>query len=134
MEANRKSEMHGLSSSERRDAKLAQAQANEQLALLEKGRSTGGSDFYTYRYLQPKDSCPDTTSRASQSTHMFQLSALEGPKAAYLQRARFLAIAEFGPRSLIYHEGRAFRVHKAKLSPNYGSGRRTLGNEDPIRL
>jgi hypothetical protein len=40
-----------------------------------------------------------------------------GPKAAYLQRARFLAIAEFGPRSLIYHEGRAFRVHKAKLSP-----------------
>ena len=29
MEANRKSEMHGLSSSERRDAKVAQAQANE---------------------------------------------------------------------------------------------------------
>src|SRR5690606_29660226 len=36
-------------------------------------------------------------------------------RAAYLQRARFLAIAEFGPRSIIYHEGRAYRVHKAKL-------------------
>ncbi len=34
-----------------------------------------------------------------------------------MQRARFLAIAEFGPRSLIYHEGRAFRVYKAKLPP-----------------
>ena len=40
-----------------------------------------------------------------------------GPKAAYLQRARFIAIAEFGPRSLIYHEGRAYRVYKAKLPP-----------------
>ena len=40
-----------------------------------------------------------------------------GARAAYLQRARFLAIAEFGPRSLIYHEGRAFRVHRAKLPP-----------------
>ncbi len=38
--------------------------------------------------------------------------------AAYLQRARFLAIAEFGPRSLVYHEGRAYRVYKAKLPPN----------------
>src|SRR6202047_4354479 len=36
-------------------------------------------------------------------------------RAAYLQRARFLAIAEFGPGSLIYHEGRAYRVYKAKL-------------------
>ena len=36
---------------------------------------------------------------------------------AYLQRARFLAIAEFGPRSLVYHEGRAYRVYKAKLPP-----------------
>ena len=28
-----------------------------------------------------------------------------------------LAIAEFGPRSLVYHEGRAYRVFKAKLPP-----------------
>src|SRR5271157_3557260 len=41
----------------------------------------------------------------------------QGGNAAYLQRARFLAIAEFGPRSLIYHEGRAYRVNKARLRP-----------------
>ena len=40
-----------------------------------------------------------------------------GPEAPILQRARFLAISEFGPRSLIYHEGRAYRVYKAKLPP-----------------
>ena len=41
----------------------------------------------------------------------------EGMTGSYLQRPRFLAISEFGPRSLIYHEGRAFRVVKAKLPP-----------------
>lgn len=116
-EANRKSEMHGLSSNERRDAKLAQAQANEQLALLEKGRSTGGSDFYTYRYLATEGFLPGYNfPRLPIYAYVPALGA-GGPKAAYLQRARFLAIAEFGPRSLIYHEGRAFRVNKAKISP-----------------
>jgi Domain of unknown function (DUF1998) len=42
---------------------------------------------------------------------------LKAGNPAYLQRARFLAISEFGPRSLIYHEGRAFRVYRAKLPP-----------------
>ncbi len=117
MEANRKSEMHGLSGNERRDAKIAQAQSNEQLALLEKGRSTGGSDFYTYRYLATEGFLPGYNfPRLPIYAYVPALGA-GGPKAAYLQRARFLAIAEFGPRSLIYHEGRAFRVHKAKLSP-----------------
>ena len=31
------------------------------------------------------------------------------------QRARFLAISEFGPGSLVYHEGRAYRVDRALL-------------------
>ena len=117
MEANRKSEMHGLSGSERRDAKLAQAQANEQLALLEKGRSTGGSDFYTYRYLATEGFLPGYNFPRLPIYAYVPALGGGGPKAAYLQRARFLAIAEFGPRSLIYHEGRAFRVYKAKLSP-----------------
>ena len=39
----------------------------------------------------------------------------EGKTGSFLQRARFLAISEFGPRSLIYHEGRAYRVMKASF-------------------
>src|SRR6202051_708701 len=109
--------MHGLSSGERRDAKLAQAQANEQLALLEKGRSTGGSDFYTYRYLATEGFLPGYNFPRLPIYADVPALGAGGPKAAYLQRARFLAIAEFAPRRLIYHEGRACRVHKAKLSP-----------------
>jgi hypothetical protein len=37
-------------------------------------------------------------------------SGERGTKGAYLQRPRFLALSEFGPRSLVYHEGRAYRV------------------------
>jgi hypothetical protein len=33
-----------------------------------------------------------------------------------VSRPRFLALSEFGPRSLIYHEGRMFRVDRAKLN------------------
>ena len=58
MEANRRSEMHGLSAAERREAKIQQAQANEQIALLEKGAATGGSDFSTYRYLATEGFLP----------------------------------------------------------------------------
>lgn len=115
-DANRKSEMHGLSAKERRTAKTQQAQANEQLALLERGTSSGGSDFYTYRYLATEGFLPGYNfPRLPLYAYVPSIGAGPGAKAAYLQRARFLAIAEFGPRSLIYHEGRAFRVHRAKL-------------------
>ena len=57
-EANRRSEMHGLSATERKEAKIQQAQANEQIALLERGTATGGSDFSTYRYLATEGFLP----------------------------------------------------------------------------
>src|SRR4051812_41623828 len=37
-------------------------------------------------------------------------------KQTYLQRPRFLGLSEFGPRSLVYHEGRAFRVVAVRLA------------------
>lgn len=117
MEANRRSEMHGLSAVERREAKIQQAQANEQIALLERGAAAGGSDFSTYRYLATEGFLPGYNfPRLPLYAYVPALGG-GGPQAAYLQRARFIAIAEFGPRSLIYHEGRAYRVYKAKLPP-----------------
>ena len=109
--------MHGLPAAERKEAKIQQAQANEQIALLERGSTTGGTDFSTYRYLATEGFLPGYNfPRLPLYAYVPAVSG-GGPKAAYLQRARFLAIAEFGPRSLIYHEGRAYRVYKAKLPP-----------------
>ena len=82
---------------------------------------------------RPKASCPATTSPGCRSMPMCRRSG--GGKGAYLQRARFLAIAEFGPRSLIYHEGRAYRVYKAKLPPGIRDrGRRPPCDGDALRL
>lgn len=116
VEANRRSEMHGLGAEERRNARIQQVQANEQIALLERGTSSGGSDFYTYRYLATEGFLPGYNfPRLPLYAFVPSVGVGRANKATFLQRARFLAIAEFGPRSLIYHEGRAFRVHKAKL-------------------
>lgn len=117
IEANRKSEMHGLNAKDRKEAKIQQAQANEQISLLERGNSSGGSDFYTYRYLATEGFLPGYNFPRLPLYAYVPASGYGGSKASYLQRARFLAIAEFGPGSLIYHEGRAYRVHKAKLPP-----------------
>ncbi len=116
-DANRRSEMRGLSAQERREVRSEQLQANEQIALLERGTSSTGSDFYTYRYLATEGFLPGYNFPRLPLYAYVPAGGGGTSKATYLQRARFLAIAEFGPRSLIYHEGRAYRVTKAKLPP-----------------
>ncbi|MGH7103998.1 MAG: DEAD/DEAH box helicase [Acetobacteraceae bacterium] len=120
--ANRKSEAHGISAGERNEIKREQAQANEQLKLLRHGKAGGGSDFFTYRYLATEGFLPGYNFPRLPLYAFVPEARWGGAKAAYLQRARFLAISEFGPGSLIYHEGRAFRVVKAKLPPDAITG------------
>jgi Lhr-like helicase len=116
-EANRRSLIPGLPAAERKEVKIQQAQANEQITLLERGSATGGTDFSTYRYLATEGFLPGYNFPRL-PLYAYVPTVIGGARnAAYLQRARFVAIAEFGPRSLIYHEGRAYRVYRAKLPP-----------------
>jgi len=107
---------HAAPPAEKRAAKNRWIQAIEQLELLQQGdRSRTASDFYTYRYLATEGFLPGYN-----FPHLPLMAYV--PKAdargrqTYLQRPRFLALSEFGPRSLVYHEGRAFRVVRALLS------------------
>lgn len=113
-EANTKSMIAGLSKADRQKIKAAQIQAQDQLAILEQGKATNGSDFYSYRYLATEGFLPGYN---FPRLPVYAFIPGEGRAGSFLQRARFLAISEFGPRSLIYHEGRAYRVMKAKLPP-----------------
>lgn len=117
--ANAQSEITGLSGADRRKIKAAQMQASDQIAILEQGKATNGSDFYSYRYLATEGFLPGYN---FPRLPLYAFIPGEGRQGAFLQRARFLAIAEFGPRSLIYHEGRAYRVMKAKLPPEVRTG------------
>jgi Lhr-like helicase len=119
MEANARSEITGLSGADRRRIKAAQMQASDQITILEQGKATNGSDFYSYRYLATEGFLPGYN---FPRLPLYAFIPGDGKSGSFLQRARFLAISEFGPRSLIYHEGRAYRVMKAKLPPEVRTG------------
>ncbi len=119
MEANARSVITGRSAVDRRRIKAAQMQASDQIAILEQGRASNGSDFYSYRYLATEGFLPGYN---FPRLPLYAFIPGEGKTGSFLQRARFLAISEFGPRSLIYHEGRAYRVVKAKLPPEVRAG------------
>ena len=83
-EANRRSLIPGLPASERREVKNQQAQANEQIALLERGSTTGGTDFSTYRYLATEGFLPGYNfPRLPLYAYVPAVSG-GSPKAAYL--------------------------------------------------
>lgn len=112
-EANRRARITGLSARERQKIKSSHDDAWDQITILEQGRATSGSDFYSYRYLATEGFLPGYN---FPRLPLYAYIPGRQTRGAYIQRARFLGISEFGPRSLIYHEGRAYRVHRAKLS------------------
>jgi hypothetical protein len=101
---------------EKRAAQTRHAQAIDQLNLLQRGTSTLSSDFYTYRYLATEGFLPGYNFPRLPLLAYIPASRDGRGRQTYLQRPRFLALAEFGPRSLVYHEGRAYRVVRALLS------------------
>ncbi|MFF3755039.1 DEAD/DEAH box helicase [Streptomyces sp. NPDC002018] len=99
------------------------AQAENQIALLENrqgGERTVLSDFYPYRYFASEGFLP------GYSFPRLPLAAYipgtgrtsRGYDGDYLQRSRFIAIREFGPGALIYHEGSRFKVDRVQLPPD----------------
>src|SRR5690606_3413651 len=96
-------------------------QALDQIDLLLHGRESFSSDFYTYRYLATEGFLPGYNfPRLPLMAYIpGRLDVRSGN--TFLQRPRFLALSEFGPRSLVYHEGRAYRVVRARIA---------LGNTD----
>lgn len=107
---------------ERDAARTRHNQALDQIKLLEQGdESAARSDFYTYRYLATEGFLPGYNFPRLPLMAYIPKADPRG-KQTYLQRPRFLALAEFGPQSLVYHEGRAFRVERAMLSAGHHDG------------
>ena len=114
-QAHARLQQPSLGSKERSQVKALYAQASDQIGLLERGGASGGADFYSYRYLATEGFLPGYNFPRLPLYAFVPASGYTGSKGAFLQRARFLAISEFGPGSLIYHEGRAYRVSRARL-------------------
>ena len=124
--ASEKDAAHALNSDptvspkEREDARRRYGEASRRVELLlNESDAAGQSDFYTYRYLASEGFLP------GYSFPRLPLAAYipgsRGKDSSWLQRSRFLAIREFGPGALIYHEGTRYQVSRIAL-PRGGQG------------
>ncbi len=104
---------HTRSQGDKKLADSLRTQALSQIELL-MDRNTVQSDFYSYRYFATEGFLP------GYSFPRLPLSAyIPARRAAqrdnYLSRPRFLAISEFGPRAIIYHEGSRYRINRVSM-------------------
>lgn len=117
--ARRTMDDYSAPQNEKRAAQGRHAQAIDQLNLLQsetRNSNSPSSDFNTYRYLATEGFLPGYNfPRLPLMAYIPATSDGRG-RQTYLQRPRFLALSEFGPRSLVYHEGRAYRVVRAMLA------------------
>jgi len=119
---------HTASHSERQNAQRRYGDAARQYAVLLKSGNSQSNDFYTYRYLAsqgflPGYNFPRLPLMAWIPARGGQAGMGKDDEGSMVSRPRFLALSEFGPRSLIYHQGRMYRVVRAKLN---------VGNADHI--
>ena len=107
-EQNRRVLDHASTPQARKQAQGRRLQAENQIRLL-KNEDTEQqfSDFYTYRYFASEGFLP------GYSFPRLPLAAYipgRRQRGSYVQRPRFIAIGEFGPGALIYHEGQRYQV------------------------
>lgn len=101
---------------ERREAKSRYDEAYKQRDLLLSDRPNMNSDFYTYRYLAGEGFLPGYNFPRLPLMAFIPGRRDNVARDSFLSRPRFLGMTEFGPQSIIYHEGSTYRVRRALLS------------------
>jgi ATP-dependent helicase YprA (DUF1998 family) len=102
-----------LTRDEVQEARRREAEALRQKDLLCNTSGRGGdTDFYPYRYFASEGFLPGYNFPRLPIRAFLQASYNDGD---FLSRPRFLALAEFGPQNVIYHEGRKYRVTRTLM-------------------
>lgn len=100
---------------ERKRARALRAEADHQIDILLEAQNAIDSDFYSYRYFASEGFLPGYNfPRLPLSAYIPGRRDRLG-KNEYLSRPRFLAISEFGPRAIVYHEGSRYRINRVIL-------------------
>ena len=110
-----------LDRDKQREAQAKLEEANRQRNLLcNVGTTREESDFYPYRYLASEGFLP------GYNFPRLPLRAyIPRKEGEFISRPRFLAITEFGPENVIYHEGAKYQVVSLISPPGGLRGRRT---------
>jgi ATP-dependent helicase YprA (DUF1998 family)/very-short-patch-repair endonuclease len=110
---------HSRPEIERNHSRRLRAQAESQIRLLTEAEGIYQGDFYSYRYFAAEGFLPGYNfPRLPLSAYVPGRRRRRG-RDEFISRPRFLAVTEFGPRALIYHEGARYRVYKVNL--DFGS-------------
>ena len=110
---------HSRPEIERNHSRRLRAQAESQIRLLTEAEGIYEGDFYSYRYFAAEGFLPGYNfPRLPLSAYVPGRRRRRG-RDEFISRPRFLAVSEFGPRALIYHEGARYRVYKVNL--DFGS-------------
>ena len=100
---------------DRESAKRLRAEAEAQLRLLLDNADSQHSDFYSYRYFASEGFLPGYNFPRLPLSAFLPGRRKQKGRDEFLTRPRFLAISEFGPRSIIYHEGSRYVINKVIL-------------------
>lgn len=106
---------HSRPEAERAHSRRLRAQAEGQIKLLTEHGSVYQGDFYSYRYFAAEGFLPGYNFPRLPLSAYVPGRRLRSDSDEFISRPRFLAISEFGPRALVYHEGARYRVYKVNL-------------------
>lgn len=106
----------------RRQAERLHREARMQRDLLIDSKSAMASDFFSYRYYASEGFLPGYSfPRLPLSAYIPGRLNLSG-RDEYVSRPRFLAVSEFGPGAVVYHDGGKFQVNRIILPPDPDGG------------
>ncbi len=100
---------------DRRMAQRLRQEAESQLDLLTEAENIVQSDFYSYRYFASEGFLPGYSFPRLPLSAFLPARRIKKQNDEFLSRPRFLAISEFGPRAIIYHEGSRYTINKVSL-------------------
>ena len=110
---------HSRPEAERNHSRRLRGQAETQVRLLTEAEGIYEGDFYSYRYFAAEGFLPGYNFPRLPISAFVPARRKRMGRDEFVSRPRFLAISEFGPRALIYHEGARYRVYKVNL--DFGS-------------
>jgi ATP-dependent helicase YprA (DUF1998 family) len=106
----------------RNRARRLRQEAEAQLELLTRAENLAQADFYSYRYFASEGFLPGYSFPRLPLSAYLPGRRTRKSRDEFLSRPRFLAISEFGPRAVLYHEGSHYVINKVILPPRENDG------------
>jgi very-short-patch-repair endonuclease len=104
------------SADDKKKARRLRAEAESQLALLIEPENVVQADFYTYRYFASEGFLPGYNFPRLPLSAFIPGRRQKQGRDEFVSRPRFLAISEFGPRAILYHEGARYLINRVILT------------------